>query len=220
MTSTDKQVAALREAALALVRACAKVQAKENSNRRNMVTCAAAVTEALAACQPPAAEPGADEREATAWLIERRSIGEHRMWWVADARCQQWGTANQAVRFSRKEDAERIIHGLLAADAEMLIATEHSWLDCSAPAAPATVDEREAAIVDWCTRADNENAALLDWDGANFPTPLLDEAVAMMRSAPPAAPDGREQALRELQFRLLKALHDHPLVHRLQDPPR
>lgn len=51
---------------------------------------------------------------------------------------------------------------------------------------PVTDEAREAKITAWRAKADAESANLEDWDGAGIGTDLLDEAVALMRSAPPA----------------------------------
>lgn len=76
------------------------------------------------------------EREA-AWLIEcgkSESPSPHPLWWVGSPMRQPacpWWThdANRAVRFARKEDAERMIHVIgLDDNASPAFASEHVFL--------------------------------------------------------------------------------------------
>lgn len=66
----------------------------------------------------------------TGWLIEIQ-IGARAVWWRAVEDCgRTWTTdACEAVRFARKEDAERVIKGLMRSDPVMpgAVATEHEW---------------------------------------------------------------------------------------------
>jgi hypothetical protein len=62
------------------------------------------------------------------WLIETRS--KPPMWWTGlpdFESAKAWGTANQAIRFARKEDAENCAmrQGALTSDFE---ATSHEWV--------------------------------------------------------------------------------------------
>lgn len=64
--------------------------------------------------------------DKTGWLIE---TGDHKYW---DGRAAD-GTAFtsehlEAVRFARKEDADRIINWLLEKHRVFLVAREHSWM--------------------------------------------------------------------------------------------
>jgi hypothetical protein len=84
----------------------------------------------------------------TAWLIEIQ-IGGRAVWWRAIANCgRTWTTdANEAVRFARKGDAERVIRGLRGDDPVMAgaIATEHMW--CAAPAEALPADAFDETMV-------------------------------------------------------------------------
>ena len=61
-----------------------------------------------------------EHKEEFGWLIEN-DWNERPEWW----RPLKWTTdANEAVRFARKEDAERVIREMLFANAH---ATEHIW---------------------------------------------------------------------------------------------
>jgi hypothetical protein len=68
------------------------------------------------------------DRAEIAWLIETKS--KPSMWWTGfpdfDS-WEAWGTANQAIRFARKEDAEQcaIRQGALTSD---FVATSHEWI--------------------------------------------------------------------------------------------
>ena len=66
----------------------------------------------------------------TAWLITNTIAGRD-VWWRAHNECgRTWTTdANDAVRFARKEDAERVIGALRGVDGFMpdATATEHMW---------------------------------------------------------------------------------------------
>jgi hypothetical protein len=85
-----------------------------------------AFVEPAPALPDPPADRAAAREEATvfAWLIERTDNGTY---W--DGRgIESWHPANEwAVRFARKEDAERVIYWLLAN--EPVVAREHGWFD-------------------------------------------------------------------------------------------
>lgn len=81
------------------------------------------------------------EQEETAWLIEhpeaRWGCG---FYWCGD-KYPTWGTIENAVRFSRKEDAEKVINsvdGMLGAEA-----CEHQWLYTRPTLQPAEQEELE-----------------------------------------------------------------------------
>jgi hypothetical protein len=63
-----------------------------------------------------------------AWLIEKQ-LGQ--AWWIAatpSGKHVYWTTnANEAVRFARKEDAERMIPVLIPDYPAAAIATQHAW---------------------------------------------------------------------------------------------
>lgn len=66
-----------------------------------------------------------------AWLIEEDSeAGPNGRWWRGG---NKWNAdnfsadANEAIRFARKEDAEKVIRTTLADEAYRLVATEHGW---------------------------------------------------------------------------------------------
>ena len=67
----------------------------------------------------------------TGWLIEN-TIAGRAVWWQARNDCgRTWTTdASNAVRFARKEDAERVIGALHAFDDFLsdAIATDHMWV--------------------------------------------------------------------------------------------
>jgi hypothetical protein len=70
----------------------------------------------------------ARDRVETAWLIETKS--KPSLWWTGFpdfGSSEAWGTANQAIRFARKEDAEQcaIRQGALTSD---FVATSHEWI--------------------------------------------------------------------------------------------
>lgn len=68
----------------------------------------------------------------TGWLIEN-TIGGRGVWWRARNECgRTWTTdACDAIRFARKEDAERVIGALQKSDPFMsgAFATDHMWID-------------------------------------------------------------------------------------------
>jgi hypothetical protein len=66
----------------------------------------------------------------TAWLIE---TGDHKYW--NGKRADQDGFThdpNDAVRFARFEDSERVIYWLLEQFKVFLVSREHAWLDGAA----------------------------------------------------------------------------------------
>jgi hypothetical protein len=72
-------------------------------------------------------------KEETSWLIEMpmATFGGPPCWWTGEYRSgklnHQWSTDPlDAVRFARKEDAERVLHGTLRL--KEAIATEHQWI--------------------------------------------------------------------------------------------
>ena len=79
--------------------------------------------------------------DEVAWLIELRRSSQPPMWWTGHVSCAPpWGTANQAVRFARKVDAEAVIRAVLSAEIEKdCVATEHVWMQ---PCQPAPSDAR------------------------------------------------------------------------------
>lgn len=108
----------------------------------------------------PIAVPSAPEpSEPVAWLIEIKPHGHAPQWWgfnYEPGRFADWcADANNAVRFSRKEDAERMRLHILARSelagnvpyASSVIVTEHMWPAPSAPAsAPEPSDLRPIAV--------------------------------------------------------------------------
>lgn len=80
---------------------------------------------------PCAARPDVVE---TGWLIEQQYAGRG-VWWRATSECgRDWTTdACEAVRFSRREDAERVLRGAgghggkLGAFWKGAVATDHMW---------------------------------------------------------------------------------------------
>lgn len=69
------------------------------------------------------------------WLIEI-VMGGRAWWWMADNGCgRQWTTdANEAIRFARKLDAERLIQrlGSTRVDFRGAYATDHMWIPSGA----------------------------------------------------------------------------------------
>lgn len=85
--------------------------------------------EALAAAKPATQEGKEAEQSSTAWLIERSRTPVS--WLGVPLGCHgrpTWGTANDALRFAREEDAQRcaIVLGL---PPDSFRCTEHAWLD-------------------------------------------------------------------------------------------
>lgn len=70
--------------------------------------------------------PTQAEIAATGWLIE---TGDH-LYWNGRRSDQSSFTSdpNDAMRFQRREDADRIIYWLLEDFSTFLVAREHSWL--------------------------------------------------------------------------------------------
>lgn len=68
-------------------------------------------------------------RSETGWLIEQ-VIGGRAVWWRARAECGRLWTvdANEAVRFSRKLDAERVIMARVDPFMSGAFATDHMWI--------------------------------------------------------------------------------------------
>ncbi len=64
----------------------------------------------------------------TGWLIERQ-LGGRAIWWRATPTCgRTWTTdANEAVRFARKEDAQKVMFTWSDPFFRGAIATEHMW---------------------------------------------------------------------------------------------
>lgn len=63
---------------------------------------------------------------ATGWLIE---TGDHKYWDGRAADSTAFTSDHlEAVRFSRREDADRVIHWLLQKFNVFLVAREHSWM--------------------------------------------------------------------------------------------
>jgi hypothetical protein len=69
-----------------------------------------------------------------AWLIEKPISHENAgaLWLSILPRGLGWGTANEAIRFARKEDATAVLSWLLITYAKWMrfssaIVTEHSW---------------------------------------------------------------------------------------------
>lgn len=104
---------------------------------------------ALLAAAPQPAQPSA-QGEAVAWLVEWKAHGHGPQWWGFNhtpGKNATWcSDSNNAIRFARKEDAERMrLHIIAVAgltgmhDYERSVSvTEHMWPDAaSAPAAPA-----------------------------------------------------------------------------------
>lgn len=99
---------------------------------------------------PPAVQPSA-QGEAVAWLVEWKAHGHGPQWWGFNhtpGKNATWcSDANNAIRFARKEDAERMrLHVIAVAGLtgmhsyeRSVSVTEHMWIDtASAPAAPAS----------------------------------------------------------------------------------
>ena len=66
---------------------------------------------------------GGVEEMKLAWLIEDE-LGPQARWWCGESYSTD---ANEAIRFCRKEDAEKVIRTILASREFSLIATEHGW---------------------------------------------------------------------------------------------
>jgi hypothetical protein len=65
--------------------------------------------------------------DETGWLIQKDNIE----WWTGSGWTQD---SYEAVRFARKEDAERVIFGFPAVWASNSTATEHAWMAPTSPA--------------------------------------------------------------------------------------
>lgn len=61
--------------------------------------------------------------DETAWLIER----PNGFWWAGAYDSDFSPSHEAAIRFSRREDAERVIRGLMRHHPTPPIATEHIW---------------------------------------------------------------------------------------------
>ncbi len=69
---------------------------------------------------------GMSKRE-TGWLIE---TGDHKYWNGKHADADGFThDPNEAVRFARFEDGERIVHWLMGKYSVFLVTREHVWLD-------------------------------------------------------------------------------------------
>lgn len=64
-----------------------------------------------------------------AWLIEDKYT-PHVRWWAGYGYSSD---ANEAIRFARKEDANRVILTVLAHETFTLHAVEHGWHDGDVP---------------------------------------------------------------------------------------
>mgnify|MGYP000951998300 CR=1 FL=1 len=110
------------------------------------------------AAQPQQAAPCDEE---IGWLIEHRAA-EHTLWWSGEF-CSADGEyrsarliakmsndANNAVRFARKEDAQRVLDAMLAARPSPILArapelysvTEHMWTAAAQPQQANAEDEK------------------------------------------------------------------------------
>lgn len=87
------------------------------------------------------------------WLIERNSAGCSPLWW--DGRYMA-DDPNKAIRFSRREDAERVIE---AQGLQLVHASENGWVDPGG-----SCDHSESGL---CVACKNERAAFLDEKKAN-----------------------------------------------------
>lgn len=104
---------------------------------------AAAARAALSAIGCTAAKTG--DGQEVAWLIE--SAGP--MWWCALPACSHWGPAGEAVRFARREDAERVARFINPNGGLSLKATEHAWVSHdSAPPSSAPPVAPTVALTD------------------------------------------------------------------------
>jgi len=138
------------------------------------------------------ASPAAAPRDETGWLIELPRSGSHGnpTWWCghrADPQMKVWSeTAGDAVRFTRKQDAENTLR-IITHYIEMVggsrwgydsepIVTEHAWMSGIALAhPPAAAQDREdaakdaiyarTAIEDACRIIERGDERLLRLDG-------------------------------------------------------
>lgn len=68
------------------------------------------------------------------WLIE---TGDHKYWSGRTANVEGFtDNPNDAVRFARFEDSERVIHWLMRAWSVFLVSRQHSWMGGIAKASP------------------------------------------------------------------------------------
>jgi len=160
--STDK-----REALAALIRAyvnlletgrdriiaaggdCDSVENMERSDPHLRAARAALAT------QPAQPEPSA-QGEAVAWLVEWKAHGHEPRWWGFNhtpGKNATWcSDANNAIRFARKEDAERMrLHHIAVAGLtgmhsyeRSVSVTEHMWTDAVSKAAAQPSAQGEA----------------------------------------------------------------------------
>lgn len=96
------------------------------ANQQNQLVMPATVEDAPT---PPQWQPdeGMVERLETAWLIE---TGDHMYWNGRHANSDGFtNDPNDAVRFARFEDSERVIHWLMNKDRVFLVSREHAWID-------------------------------------------------------------------------------------------
>ena len=77
----------------------------------------------------------------TGWLIE---TGDHNYWCGRTADSDGFThDPNDAVRFARFEDSERVINWLLGKYSVFLVSREHSWIDGNAQTALAAAGKGE-----------------------------------------------------------------------------
>lgn len=138
-----------------------------------------------------AAQPVQELADETGWLIEMRVNG-HTLWWggefdnneVAWSRCRPWSTdshrliarlvsdAYKAVRFARREDAQKALDGLLTARPcpllqnapEVYSVQEHMWpaskVEVQSEQPVPLTDEQRAEVLDALPKADERETVV------------------------------------------------------------
>lgn len=114
--------------------------------------------DAIAALATQPVQPSA-QGEAVAWLVEWKAHGHGPQWWGFNhtpGKNATWcSDANNAIRFARKEDAERMrLHVIAVAGLtgmheyeRSVSVTEHMWIDtASAPAAQPSAQYEEVGL--------------------------------------------------------------------------
>jgi hypothetical protein len=99
----------------------------------HLAKCIRALQPAAASALRPKGEADTGEvrGDESAWLIEMECTPGPNNYWTGPQRRRQWGSHESAVRFSRKEDAERVIAGITVdptwPQSVKIKATEHMW---------------------------------------------------------------------------------------------
>lgn len=132
------------------------VRAACNARAGAMLEAIMAIDRAIARAAAKVSQEPAVDRSATAWLIEQKPPqGGSPSWFTAKNGCL-FGTANQAIRFARKQDAEQFIRSwnnwLDVPQLIDVVVTEHAWIplsDGTGGVSPMSVPAMETIGSDW-----------------------------------------------------------------------